>query len=71
MVCLGSLSNALPYAYSGFETIVDFSIPPWFLETAKKIVSVRDVHLDYVVVRPTEEVSALWAVFINPHKAGN
>ncbi len=59
------IASAVPYSYSGFEAIVDFSIPPWFLETAKKIVSVRDVHLEYVVVRPTEEVCALRAASRN------
>jgi hypothetical protein len=55
------IAAAVPYAYSGYEVIVDFSIPPWFLGTAKKIVSVRNVPLNYVVVRPTEEVCAMRA----------
>jgi hypothetical protein len=33
------IAAAAPYARAGFEMIVDFSIPPWFLDTAKTIAS--------------------------------
>jgi predicted kinase len=49
---------ALPYAVAGYEVILDFSIPPWFLDTARKIAKVRDVPLDYVVVKPSEAICA-------------
>jgi len=42
---------ALPFARSGYEVVVDFSIPPDFLDTARKIL--KDVLLDYVVLRPS------------------
>ncbi len=49
---------AVPLALSGYEVIVDFSIPPWFLETALKIVSRRNIPLDYVVLLPTLAICA-------------
>jgi hypothetical protein len=42
----------------GYEVILDFSIPPWFLETAQKVAKSKDVPLDYVVLRPSEKVCA-------------
>lgn len=47
---------ALPYALSGYEVILDFSIPPWFLATAFKITSKRQVPLEYIVLRPGEKI---------------
>lgn len=38
--------------------ILDFSIPPWFLDTARAVAEVKDVPLDYVVLRPSETVCA-------------
>jgi hypothetical protein len=38
--------------------ILDFSIPPWFLETAQRLVKKKDLKLDYVVLRPSEKVCA-------------
>jgi predicted kinase len=49
---------AVPYALAGYHVILDFSIPPWFLDTARKIAKVRDVPLDFVVLRPSEKVCA-------------
>lgn len=42
---------AIPFARSGYEVILDFSIPPDFLGTARKIL--KDVPLDYIVLRPS------------------
>jgi len=47
---------ALPYALGGYEVILDFSIPPWFIDSVLAIVKVRDVALDYIVLRPSEAV---------------
>jgi energy-coupling factor transporter ATP-binding protein EcfA2 len=58
MIMTAMTGAALPYALYGYEVILDFSIPPWFLETAQKIVKSRDVPLDYVVLRPSETVCA-------------
>ena len=58
MVMTAMMAAALPYALYGYEVILDFSIPPWFLETALKITKAKQVPLDYVVLRPDESVCA-------------
>ncbi len=58
MIMTAMTAAALPYAASGYETILDFSVPSWFLDTARRIAKVRDVPLDYVVLRPSEKVCA-------------
>ncbi len=52
------VSAAVSYALSGFDVILDFTIPPWFLDTVKKIAGMRSVPLDYVVYMPSEAVCA-------------
>lgn len=42
---------ALPIARSGFDVLLDFSIPPEFLPTAQKIL--KEVPLDFVLLRPS------------------
>ena len=58
MIMTAMTAAALPYAASGYETILDFSVPPWFLDTARRIAKVREVPLDYVVLRPSDSVCA-------------
>ncbi|HUX85201.1 MAG TPA: AAA family ATPase [Chitinophagaceae bacterium] len=43
---------AIPFALSGYPVILDFSIPPWFLEKAQALTREKSVALDYVVLRP-------------------
>lgn len=52
------ISAAVPFAINGYETIVDFSIPPWYLEAACKITSSRKVPMHYVVIRPDRDICA-------------
>lgn len=52
------MAAAMPYALYGHETLLDFSIPPWFLETADRIVQRKEVPMDYVVLRPAEPICA-------------
>jgi hypothetical protein len=56
MIMTAMTAAAMPYALYGYETILDFSIPPWFLETASRIVDQKDVPLDYVVIYPAETI---------------
>jgi adenylylsulfate kinase-like enzyme len=42
---------AIPFARSGYEVLLDFSIPPQFLGTARKIL--KEVPLNYIVLRPS------------------
>ena len=47
---------ALPFARSGFSVLIDFSIPPTFVDTARKIL--KEVPIDFVLLRPSFEVCA-------------
>ncbi len=47
---------AVPFARSGFHVVIDFSIPPTFVETARKIL--KEVPFDFVLLRPGFEVCA-------------
>jgi hypothetical protein len=58
MIMTAMVAAALPYALYGYETLVDFSIPPWFLETADKVVQRKEVPVDYLVLRPEENICA-------------
>jgi hypothetical protein len=58
MIMRSMIASAVPYALAGYEVLLDFSIPPFFLETAKKIVKMREVPLDYVIVCPSEKICA-------------
>ena len=49
---------ALPYVRTGYQVLLDFSVPPWYLDTLIKIVKARDIALDYVVIRPDENICA-------------
>lgn len=42
---------AIPFARKGYSVLIDFSIPPHFLDTARKIL--KEVPLDYAMVRPS------------------
>jgi adenylate kinase family enzyme len=58
-IIMSSMINAaVPYAANGYEVILDFSVPPWFLDTARKIASKRSVPLDLVILKPSEPVCA-------------
>jgi len=45
---------AVPYATAGYEVILDFSIPPWFVDTVRQIADVRKIPLSFVVLRPSD-----------------
>ncbi|MGH9407168.1 MAG: phosphotransferase-like protein [Terriglobia bacterium] len=45
---------AVPLARSGFRVLIDFSIPPAFVDTARKIL--KDVPFDFVLLRPSLQV---------------
>jgi hypothetical protein len=45
---------AVPYARAGYETIVDFTIGPWFLGGFKDYL--KEIPFDFVVLCPSEEV---------------
>ena len=45
---------AIPFARSGFGVLIDFSIPPAFVDTARKIL--KEVPFDFVLLRPSLQV---------------
>lgn len=45
---------AVPFARSGFRVLIDFSIPPTYVDTARKIL--KEVPFDFVLLRPTLQV---------------
>lgn len=45
---------AVPLARSGFQVLIDFSIPPTFVDTARKIL--KEVPFDFVLLRPSLQV---------------
>jgi adenylylsulfate kinase-like enzyme len=47
---------AVPFARSGFRVLIDFSTPPTFVDTARKIL--KEVPFDFVLLRPSLEVCA-------------
>lgn len=47
---------AIPLARSGFQVLIDFSIPPAFVNMAPKIL--KEVPFDFVLLRPSFEVCA-------------
>ena len=47
---------AVPLARSGFQVLIDFSIPPAFVGTARKIL--KEVPSDFVLLRPSFNVCA-------------
>jgi hypothetical protein len=47
-------SAAGSFTRTGYDVLLDFSIPPPFLPTARRIL--RDAPLDYVVLRPPLEI---------------
>lgn len=42
---------AIPFARSGYRVLIDFSIPPTYVETARKIL--KDVPFDFILLRPS------------------
>jgi hypothetical protein len=51
---------AVPFARSRFRVLIDFSIPPAYVETARKIL--KEAPFDFVLLRPSLEVCVERAV---------
>ncbi len=56
MVMKSMVAAALPYAMDGYQVILDFAVPPWFLRATLKIANFRNVPVDYVVIKPSEKL---------------
>lgn len=55
---LSMMAAAVPYALADFAVLLDFSIPPWFLDRVRAVAERREVPVDYVVLRPSEAICA-------------
>lgn len=58
MIMTSMVAAAMSLALYGNEVIDDFSVPPWFLETAVKMITSREIPLHCVVLRPSEKICA-------------
>ena len=47
---------AVPLARSGFRVLIDFSIPPAYVSTVRKIL--KELPLDFVLLRPSLQTCA-------------
>jgi predicted kinase len=56
MIMRSMTAAAIPFVRCGFDVVLDFTIPPEFLATARKIL--KDLPLEYVILRPSEAVCA-------------
>jgi len=56
MIMRAMLASARHFARDGYEVIVDFSIPPWFLDATRALLKNEPFH--FVVLRPSEAVCA-------------
>lgn len=56
MLVRSMTAAAVPFARSGFRVLIDFSIPPTYVDTARKIL--KEVPFDFVLLRPSFEICA-------------
>jgi Chloramphenicol phosphotransferase-like protein len=56
MIMRAMTAACIPFARSGYKVLLDFSIPPNFLDTARKIL--KELPLDYIVLLPNVAVCA-------------
>lgn len=47
---------AVPYARAGYDTLVDFTIGPWFLGLFKEYI--KEIPFEFVILCPSEKVCA-------------
>jgi len=58
MTMASMTAACVPYVRAGYDVLLDFSIPPWFLDTARAIISAKGFALEYVALRPELAVCA-------------
>jgi chloramphenicol 3-O-phosphotransferase len=47
---------SIAYAAVGYESILDFTIGPWYLEAVNKFIGTRNIRVDYLVLMPEEKL---------------
>jgi chloramphenicol 3-O-phosphotransferase len=58
MIMASMTASAIPYSRAGYEVILDFSIPPWFLDAVRKILITKDIPVHFVVLKPAKNICA-------------
>jgi gluconate kinase len=58
MIMASMTAAAIPYSRAGYEVILDFSIPPGFLDAVRKILITKDIPVHFIVLQPAEKVCA-------------
>ena len=53
-----AIAAAMSYAMHGIDTILDFSVPPWMMDSATKMAKARGVKLAYIILLPNKIVCA-------------
>jgi len=56
MIMRAMLAAARHFARDGYEAIVDFSVPPWYLDAVRALL--KGCEYSYVVLRPSEAICA-------------
>ncbi len=56
MIMRAMLAAARHYERDGYDVLVDFSIPPWYLDGVRALL--KGVDVSYLVMRPSEDVCA-------------
>jgi hypothetical protein len=46
---------AIPAARIGYQVVLDFSIPPWYMGVVMEILGRREIPVDYIILKPSEE----------------
>lgn len=47
------IAATIPYARNGYDVLLDFNIPPWYIKKAGESIKKRKIPLNYVVLRPS------------------
>jgi predicted kinase len=56
MVMRSMTVAVMPFCRVGYQVVLDFSIPPWYMEVILEILKRRNIPVDYVVLNPGEAV---------------
>jgi adenylate kinase family enzyme len=59
MIMRAMTATARHYARDGYEVVLDFSIPPWYLEGMRALLAGKAFH--YILLLPSEEICEMRA----------
>jgi hypothetical protein len=58
MIMTSMIVSSFSFTRAGYEVIIDFSIPPWFLDKAKELILSRGFMMDYIIIKPDINICA-------------